>query len=370
MKNRIVFLTPSNIGPYHIARFSAAAARIPGLLVVPFRANERYRPWTADMASLPFDCHVSHIESTGSAHEQGEHLIADIERLSPSVVFTVGYVWQVARGVARWSKRHHVPCVVQSDSWYGDHRRIFPKEWAKRLLVDALWDAAFVSGQRAQAYIERLGILARNIWRGCDVVDNAHFACDGEWHSRDRAFLCVARLSAEKNLGRLIEAFSLYRRWGGTWGLRVAGTGPLAADLRRAVPVDVLSAVQWLGWVGYDELPAVYQAARCFVLPSLSESWGLVVNEAMGAGLPVLLSRKCGCLPELCWRGVNGFGFDPCDVHALARLMQKIESLDSGGLEAMSVASRSIISHFTPESWAQAVADCASTLIGVRRVAG
>jgi glycosyltransferase involved in cell wall biosynthesis len=98
-------------------------------------------------------------------------------------------------------------------------------------------------------------------------------------------------------------------------------------------------------------LPAYYALAGAFVLASTSETWGLVVNEAMACGLPVLVSKRCGCAQDLVADGRNGFTFDPLDVQALTRLMLRMASpgLD---LAAMSRASREIIARWTPSLWA------------------
>ena len=78
------------------------------------------------------------------------------------------------------------------------------------------------------------------------------------------------------------------------------------------------------------------------------EQWGLVVNEAMAAGLPVLVSRACGCAPDLVREGVNGFTFDPYDVGGLAGLMVRMSSGELN-LKTMGEASQVIIAGWTPE---------------------
>jgi len=71
--------------------------------------------------------------------------------------------------------------------------------------------------------------------------------------------------------------------------------------------------VQFRGHVDYQDLPALYGLARVLVLPSVAEPWGLVVNEAIACGLPVLVSQGCGAAADLVENGQNGFVFDPLD---------------------------------------------------------
>jgi glycosyltransferase involved in cell wall biosynthesis len=82
-----------------------------------------------------------------------------------------------------------------------------------------------------------------------------------------------------------------------------------------------------------------------------------VVNEAMAAGLPVLVSHRCGCVPELVRSGLNGYVCDPFDIDGLARLMQ-IMSSNLAEVRNMGEVSRRIVASYTPETWAQTLADC------------
>src|SRR5208337_5127598 len=78
------------------------------------------------------------------------------------------------------------------------------------------------------------------------------------------------------------------------------------------------------GFKQYEELPAYYGLAGAFVHASTAEQWGLVANEAMASGLPVLVSNRCGCATELVEEGRNGFAFDPENVEQLAGFMRRL----------------------------------------------
>jgi glycosyltransferase involved in cell wall biosynthesis len=108
------------------------------------------------------------------------------------------------------------------------------------------------------------------------------------------------------------------------------------------------------GFVQYPELPTYYGLAEAFVLPSTTEQWGLVVNEAMAAGLPVLVSNRCGCAADLVHEGRNGYTFDPYDVDELAGLLVRISS-DDCSRKAMGEAGKEIISSWSPDTFAKSL---------------
>jgi glycosyltransferase involved in cell wall biosynthesis len=91
-----------------------------------------------------------------------------------------------------------------------------------------------------------------------------------------------------------------------------------------------------------------------------------VVNEAMVCGLPVLVSENCGCVPELCRNGENGYTFNPYSTEDLVRAMLNISSNDEQ-LAAFGQASRRIISSFTPQSWATGLSGCVTAALDKRR---
>jgi len=285
----------------------------------------------------------------------------------------VGYSHPEMREAARWARKNGVPCMMTTDTTAHDRSRFWPREFLKGQWVKLYYSALFLPGERSVRYYTRLGFPEERIWRGTSVVDNSFFQrqsmrartfSDLE-RSRlklpARYFLTVARLSPEKNVAGLLSAFESYRQKGGDWELVIVGSGPQEQALRRIVGKRAISGVHFAGWQQHENLPAYYGLASCFVLASLSEPWGLVVNEAMACGLPVLLSRKCGCLPELCHRGINGYDFDPTDTETLVRLMLGFSGGDFD-LDSMGEASVRTISNFTPEIWALSLRDCISSV--------
>ena len=188
---------------------------------------------------------------------------------------------------------------------------VFWREWLKRRIV-RLFAAALVGGAPQAAYARELGMPEEAIFQGYDAVDNVYFA-EQAARVRDMAeverarldlpvrfFLAASRFVAKKNLFRLLDAYAAYRQraGAGAWHLVLLGDGALRAQIEsRIVRLDLIGRVMLPGFKQYEELPAWYGLARAFVHASTTEQWGLVVNEAMASGLPVLVSERCGCAP-------------------------------------------------------------------------
>lgn len=172
-------------------------------------------------------------------------------------------------------------------------------------------------------------------------------------------FLYVGRLSPEKGLDTLLLALHNLRRYKPAAMLELVGSGPQEEALKKqAIALGLDQSVVFTGSLGQDALGEVYSRATCLVLPSRSEPWGLVVNEALHYGCPVIVSDRCGCVPELVVDGVTGFAFKTDDVDDLAQKMMTVATqFTDPGL----VADRclKLISKYTPEAAAkQILAGC------------
>ena len=216
------------------------------------------------------------------------------------------------------------------------------------------------------------------IWLGYDAVDNAFLGEHADAAKADaqalrrrynlpgRYFLASARFIEKKNLITLIRAYGLYRsklegkQSATNCGLVLLGDGPLRQSLEAEVAaIGFGDEIKMPGFQQYEHLPVYYGLADVFVLPSATEQWGLVVNEAMASGLPVLVSTRCGCAPDLVEEGHNGYTFDPFDVSNLADLMVKVAD-EAYDRRAMGDASRKIIAGWSPEHFGRNLLNAAS----------
>jgi len=257
-----------------------------------------------------------------------------------------------------------------SDSQEIDFERTTLREWVKRRFVSNC-GGAIVGGTPHREYLVKLGMDPSRIRLGYDVVDNEHFR-RGAVQAREHVavlrkqmglpahyFLTVTRFIEKKNLPRLLQAFAMFlaatardRTDAEPWYLVVLGDGELRPLLEKQVnSLGLSDRVLMPGFKQYPELPTWYALAEAFVLASTTEQRGLVVNEAMASGLPVLVSNRCGCAVDLVRSGANGHTFDPHDVACLAGLMAQIAE-DPVQLRTMGKASAALIDAWSPAVFA------------------
>ena len=364
------------IGPYHFSRLSAAAARFRTVAVEFFGMDSTYA-WDKVSDAAGFQ-RLTLLDESEPGRRRGPSLAARVSealtRIAPAVVAIPGWSSQGALAALKWCLQTGTPAVVLSASSETGRPRARWKEALKRRIV-RLFSAGVGGGTPQADYLARLGIPRSHIFLGYDVVDNGHFAEKAAAIRRDAArlrrsfglpekyFLSVCRFIEEKNLPILLEAYAAYRRQAGAaaWKLVLAGDGPLKPRLLEqreqwGLGDDLLLP----GFKQYEDLPAYYGLANAFVLPSFSETWGLVVNEAMAAGLPVIVSNHCGCATDLVRDGENGFTFDPRDPVRLASLLTRLASPDTD-LAAMGKSSRDIIARWTPDAFALSLQRAAET---------
>ena len=268
--------------------------------------------------------------------------------------------------------------VVMSESARQDEPRTWWKEMIKRRIV-GLYSAALVGGQHHIDYLVELGMPRERIFTGYDVVDSAYFLRRAEevrgqksevrkkFGLPENYFLASARFIEKKNLARLIRAYAAYRQKSETsgnplWDLVLLGEGPLRETLNSQLStLNLHGHVHLPGFKQYEELPVYYALANVFVHASTSEQWGLVVNEAIACGLPVIVSERCGCVPELV--GDNGFTFDPINEDELTARLLHVALLSDHDLERLREASRKIAARFGPELFGRGLEDAARMAI-------
>jgi 1,2-diacylglycerol 3-alpha-glucosyltransferase len=361
-----------HIGPYHHARLNAAADKL-SVTGIEWSA-QGLDAWGVAAT----DARYRKVSLFSKAREHYPRKTAlkqafwwALEQAKPDVVAVNGWNNFGSLIAASCCIQRGTPMVVMSESARQDEPRTWWKETIKRRII-AFFSAALVGGQRHVEYLVELGMPAERIFTGYDVVDNRDFREKAEeirsqkseirqkYAFPENYFLASARFVEKKNLPTLIRAYAEYRdrsqgigvtdpgyNGGVPWDLVILGDGLLKSDLCRLISDFCLNGrVHLPGFKPYDEVPIYYALANAFVHASTTEQWGLVVNEAVASGLPVIVSDRCGCVPELVHG--NGFTFDPFDEKELAERLLMMTSLSKNERRNLGNVSYRISANFLP----------------------
>jgi len=227
-------------------------------------------------------------------------------------------------------------------------KRNFLIQWIKDKLIkqaDGLWFPS-EDYKKDYAYFHRKGIY---FFYGYNCIDNQLFKFNGEKKLDNNVIVCVARLVPIKNIDNLLKAWQLVEQKNTDYQLVIIGDGPLYPDLIKLKEDLNLKKVSFIGAVANSDIPAYFSQADALILASLSETWGLVVNEAMAGGLPLLLSSYINANQALLAEGTNGFSFNPFDINGMSEAILSFIGLRIEIKRKMSVHSTTMIDSMSYE---------------------
>lgn len=409
-----------NWGPYHYARFRALheiggkeGLEVHGLEMFP---SSGYYEWTAS-AGHPAIHHLKlgEMETDFNLPLLVSKLLPLLNRLRPDVIFVPSY-WHWSLFINMSGRLLGAKIVMMNESHAGTEKARGFKRVIKKAVVRN-FHAALVGGSPHRRHFANLGLDASRIFLGYDAVDNAYFKSQSDAARLDaeslrnqyclpeKYFLNLGRMVRKKNLHLLIQAYALLagRSQRLSHDLVLVGSGEESESLRslcrrlklavadhnRPEPAEPVAAkslaavgrsqressgagpapgenrqptVHFYGFRQIQENPIFYALASAFILPSSMEEWGLVVNEAMASGLPVIVSRHAGCVEDLVRHGRNGFTFDPESEEDLAAALAKVE--DQELASSMGSQSERIVGEWGCERFA------AGALCATRAAAG
>jgi glycosyltransferase involved in cell wall biosynthesis len=362
------------IAPYRIPVFNALAKRKELDLHVIFLSENdpSLRQWRVYKEEIEFQYDVlpSWRRGVGKYHFLlNRGVFKALNRIKPDVVLCGGYNYLASWQAASWARSHHLPVLLWSESTASDKRseNSFVEFLKSRFLH--LCKLFVVPGRASLDYLKGFGILSDRIFTVPNAVDTDLFSrMAEETRNREqqtrselslpsRYFLFVGRLVRAKGVFDLLQAYEQMdpevRR---EVGLVLVGDGGDRFELieqgRRIHP----GTIQFVGFVDRDGLPAFYALADALVLPTRSDPWGLVVNEAMSCSLPVIVTNVAGCAPDLVLDGWNGLTVDPQDISKLSSAMSMLAT-DSTLRAKMGARSRQRIESYSPGAWAEGIVE-------------
>ena len=228
-------------------------------------------------------------------------------------------------------------------------------------------DGVLVNGESGARYIAGFGIADARIFRINQPVDIARFAHAPRQRSEASGtrLMCCGTLSTRKGVLPFLRQLDLWARAHPEAALELWWLG--GGEMRTALesftcPPHLVQ--RFIGEVDYADLPAWYSQVDILVLPSLLDEWGLVVNEAMAAGLPVMGSIYAQAVTELVSDGVTGWIFDPVSAPSAQAALDRLHATTPDQLVRMRQSARDRIACLTPQTAAAKIIDALDTVRG------
>jgi len=277
-----------------------------------------------------------------SKKEMKKAFFDKLDNINPDIIIASSIVFFAGALGLRWAKKNKKKFIVFENAKPSQFKRNFLVQGVKDLLLEQA-DGFWLPSADYDKEYPKLYNKGIHFFYGYCCVDNSLFKINEKNELNHNRVLCVARLVPIKNMDNLLRAWQLIEQKGVNHKLIIIGDGPGYDDLNSLSIHLNLKNVELLGAVDNKDIPPYFYNSDAFILPSLSETWALVVNEAMAAGMPVLLSNKINAAHTLLKEGVNGFSFDPLNVNEIADAVFKYISLGTEARKSMSAMSSEII---------------------------
>jgi len=382
MKRRLVILTEI-ISPYRIPLFNALAQRAEVNLQVIFlsETDPTLRHWRIYKDEIQFAYQIlpSWRKRLGRYNALLNGGVARaLVTAEPDVILCGGYSYVASWQALCWGRVHQVPFFLWSESNAQDLRGGYaPVEFLKSMFLRRC-SGFVVPGRSAEEYLLAHAIKEDEIFIAPNAVDNDFFAAaaaaarqnDAKFRADlglpRRYFLFAGRLVREKGVFELLSAYakldeSLRRQV----GLVFVGDGACRRQLEEQSGSISTGEIKFAGFAQREKLAVFYALAEMLILPTYTDPWGLVVNEAMACGRAVVVSRVAGCAADLVKENWNGLLVPPRDVSLLASVMQSLAS-QPDLCATMGANSLQHIDSYSPKEWASGMERMVESAGGTR----
>lgn len=286
---------------------------------------------------------------TVSAKEMAKAVEKRLDEIMPDIVFFVSIAFPSGAAAVRWGVRHDRPVVSMDNAQKETFQRSALNHFVKKRIYKYV-SAYITPSDRWDESMFYWGFRNEQLFYGLNVADDKFWRePTHEQVEYKDYFLSVGRQVEKKNHIVVLQAYKEYclRERENAKQLLLIGDGPERERLEQYVAQNNLSGVVFMPFLSPARLRPYYHNAALFILASnREETFGLVVNEAMHAGCPVIVSDQCGCATTLVEPHHNGYIVPTGDSMSMAEAMIEFEGLSDERKRAMSSASLKIISHW------------------------
>lgn len=262
-----------------------------------------------------------------------------LNELSPDIIIAGAIAFPSGAIATAWAKRRRKKIIIFDDAKISDVQRGKIVNFVKQRIYNCVDAMLYPS-----ADWEETGLYWKfkkeQLFYGIDVVDNAFWQQQLPPHLHHHStpyFLSIGRQIPVKNYLFVLRAYKLYQEKfkDSAYHLILVGDGPERKSIEEYIQLHNLKGVFLKPFMQQQELIPIYRQSQAFILASIKETWGLVLNEAMASGIPVISSFNCGATNTLVTEGMNGYSFSPESEQELADKMEKYHLLDNNGKKEM-----------------------------------
>jgi glycosyltransferase involved in cell wall biosynthesis len=270
-----------------------------------------------------------------------------LNEINPDFVISGGVAFTSGAVGLQWVKRNKKKIVVFDDIKHSMSRRSIINVLIKKTLT-AQADAFLVPSHNYDEEYLKWGINREKLYYGLNCVNNHYYNNMHRGRTGNfKTITSIARLVPVKNFDGLLRAWKDVELKCLNYRLIIVGDGPEFINLKILSEDLQLVSVLFLGAYNIRDTRRILSESDAFILPSFSESWGMVVNEAMASGLPVILSNRINASSTLVVDGENGFLFDPYRVDEIALTIIKFINTTSEMKSEMSRNAKKSVKKFS-----------------------
>ena len=365
--------SPVNVGilttaptPYRLALHRRIDRELPGIRLYSLYSHDvGDQPWKLDAGesdrSISFGAgqradRPSRLSEFPADWAKGGRIIRWVREHNVRALVIGGYSDLARLRLIRWCRRNGVPAFINVDSNVHLDRASGLKGAVKSALLKwVIRNAAgfMPCGNFGRDYFLKYGADAGRIFYfpyepdyglieqlpAAEIV--AASAKHGLREGRRRMVFC-ARMTDFKKPDMAVDAFAAIAESRPEWDLVMIGNGPMLEAVKARVPESLRRRVNFTGFIGQQrEISAIYRASHVFVHPSVHEPWGVVINEAVCAGMALACASTVGAAGELLKDGVNGRGSEPGNLPSMINAL--LDVTDTANLDRYRAASREVL---------------------------
>ncbi len=297
-------------------------------------------------------------------------IVFPLIRFKPKVIFSNSFgIWTILALLLKPLYRWRVIIAYEGSSPGVDFTNSPFRLWVRRLMIKVA-DACITNSKRGEAYLTKVLYAKQNrVFAYPYEVPTTESLSNNSSQARIKSklqrpiFLFVGRVIPRKGLGLLLEACKLLKEQGYVnYTLLVVGDGKQREELEAFCKThDLENWVKWKGWIDNDKLDSYFNSSDIFLLPTLEDTWGVVILEAMLFGKAIICSDGAGS-SEMIIHDSNGYVFPSQQTEKLAELMSRFID-DPDLITQMGKQSQLLIANYTPELSAQFLAEVANFVL-------